>query len=63
MVDMDQLGQKACSELQKEFPTNDVQFLKADITDSEQLVSVSYLLHPWAAWDWRVPDSISLPYL
>jgi len=40
MVDiMGQLGEKNCSELQKEFSPTDVHFFHADITDKEELVS------------------------
>ncbi len=40
MVDLlEKLGRQSCSELQKEFSTKDVQFLQADVTNKEQLVS------------------------
>ena len=40
MVDLDHVGNKVCTDLQKEFPPNDVQFLEVDVTDGDQLVGV-----------------------
>lgn len=38
---MENVGKIACSDLQKEFSKEDVKFLKADVTNSEQLVRFS----------------------
>ncbi len=41
MVDMaEKIGRAACTELQKEFSSDNVAFIPTDVTQSDQLVSV-----------------------
>lgn len=48
MVDIDEeAGKTSCASLQKEFSEDDVKFLRADVTNSEELVYYSHVNSIW----------------